>query len=164
MPNTIEIVDNPLRKITFNSPQSSRFSRIVLQFFTIFFFTIPILSTIMTLFFLGEVSPGIVIFYIIFGLCGYYFLRLFLWNKHGKEIIYLEKNRVSYEADYKMFKANKVEISDEELTIEIKPVISNNKLATLKINTESQHIETVVKAPIEKLEALQTEIKSVYNE
>jgi len=100
----------------------------------------------------------------IFGLCGYYFLRLFLWNKHGKEIIYLEKNRVSYEADYKMFKANKVEISDEELTIEIKPVISNNKLAILKINTESQQIETVVKAPIEKLEALQTEIKSVYNE
>ncbi|NOU61374.1 hypothetical protein [Marinifilum caeruleilacunae] len=164
MQSTIELLDNPLRKITFNSPQSSRFSRIVLQTFMILFFTIPVLSTILVAITIGEVSPAIVIFYIVFGLCGYYFLRLFLWNKYGKEMIYLDTRKITYEADYKMFKSNKVEISEEDIEVEVNPVYSNEKLATLKFKSESQNIETVVKVPIEELEILKKEIEAVYNQ
>ncbi|WP_321297290.1 hypothetical protein [Marinifilum fragile] len=163
MKSTVELQDDPLSKITFNSPRSSRFSRIVLQSFMILFFAIPIFATVSTAVLLGEVSPAIVIFYIIFGLCGYYFLRLFLWNKHGKEILYLEHRKISYEADYKMFKSNKVEICNEDLTVEVNPVMANEKLATFKFISESQNIETVVKVPIEELEILKKEIEAVYN-
>ncbi|MDQ2180776.1 hypothetical protein [Marinifilum sp. D714] len=163
MKSTVELQNDPLSKITFNSPRSSRFSRIVLQSFMILFFAIPIFATVSTAVLLGEVSPAIVIFYIIFGLCGYYFLRLFLWNKHGKEILYLEHRKISYEADYKMFKSNKVEICNEDLTVEVNPVMANEKLATFKFISESQSIETVVKVPIEELEILKKEIEAVYN-
>jgi hypothetical protein len=164
MKSTIELQNDPLSKITFNSPRSSRFSRIVLQTFMILFFVAPIFATVSAILLLGEVSPAIVLFYIIFGLCGYYFLRLFLWNKHGKEILYLEHQKISYEADYKMFKSNKVEICNEELNIEIIPVFANEGLATLKLMAESQNIETVVKAPVEELEIIKKEIESVYNQ
>ncbi|WP_321515962.1 hypothetical protein [Marinifilum fragile] len=163
MKSTVELQDDPLSKITFNSPRSSRFSRIVLQSFMILFFAIPIFATVSTAVLLGEVSPAIVIFYIIFGLCGYYFLRLFLWNKHGKEILHLEHRKISYEADYKMFKSNKVEICNEDLTVEVNPFMANEKLATFKFISESQSIETVVKVPIEELEILKKEIEAVYN-
>ncbi len=164
MKSNIELSENPLSKIIFTSPQASRFSRIVLQFFTIFFFVLPILSTFGAMLLIGELSFGFVIFYIMFGLSGYYFLRLFLWNKYGKELIFLEKEKIIYEADYKLFKDNKTEINTNTLIIEIKQCnISNEKFGTLLLKGEEQNIETIVQAPLNEIESLKEKIEKLYN-
>jgi hypothetical protein len=163
MITNIEISEGITTKITFASPQSSRFSRFILQFFTLIFFVLPVISTVFTLFFLGKISPGFVIYYIMFGLSGYYFLRLFLWNKHGKEIIYLEADKIIYEADYKLFKANRTEIGVNNLSVDIRQFnISNEKFGTLNLKESDESIETVVKVPIHDMEMIKEKIEYYY--
>ena len=164
MKSNIELIENPLSKITLTSPRASIFCRIILQFFTVFFFILPILSTIGTMLLIGELSFGFVFFYIMFGLSGYYFLRLFLWNKYGKELIYLEKEKIIYEADYKFFKDNKTEIDTKTLAVEIKQHnVSNEIFGTLLLKDEDQFIDTIVQIPLLEIESLKIKIEELYN-
>lgn len=41
---------------------------------------------------------------VILGLIGWYFLRILLWNKNGKEIITIHNHTLSYTANYGLFK------------------------------------------------------------
>jgi len=43
------------------------------------------------------------------GLIAWYFLKLFLWNKGGKEIFIIGKNKIEYYSDYKLFIQNRKE-------------------------------------------------------
>ena len=40
-------------------------------------------------------------------LIAWYFLKLFLWNRGGKEIFIIGKNKIEYYSDYKLFKQNR---------------------------------------------------------
>lgn len=42
----------------------------------------------------------------LFSLVGFYFVRLFLWNTYGKEVIEIGETTVSYYVDYHYFKGN----------------------------------------------------------
>ena len=59
----------------------------------------------------------------ILGFLGWRFIRLYLWNKNGKEIFYIEDNKLKYIADYGKFKDGAQEL---KLTKEIKAVINDH--------------------------------------
>lgn len=40
-------------------------------------------------------------------LVAWYFLKLYLWNRGGKEIFIIGKNKIEYYSDYKLFKQNR---------------------------------------------------------
>lgn len=84
--------------IVINSDANSLAPRIILLVLTTISFLIPIVATIVAILIL-ELKPAIIITYIIFGLSGYFFLKLYLWNKHGKEIISLKRDKINYHAD-----------------------------------------------------------------
>ncbi|CAM3545461.1 hypothetical protein FLGE108171_02195 [Flavobacterium gelidilacus] len=54
----------------------------------------------------------------LFSLVGFYFIRLFLWNTYGKEVIEIGESSVSYYVDYHYFKGNQKQMKYEELTYE----------------------------------------------
>lgn len=159
--NNFEFKEGNPTTITLISPQSSRISRIILQVFSWIFFALPVLSTIFSVVLIGEVSPAIVIFYIIFGLCGYFFLKLFLWNKYGKEIISLNSSQITYEADYKLFRANKVILNTKNLTITINSFDTDK--GTFTFESEDGKIETVVKTSLANTNILKEKIESIYS-
>ncbi|NVO02830.1 MAG: hypothetical protein HXX09_09035 [Bacteroidetes bacterium] len=151
---------SPKSILTLSVPKSSRFTRIILIFFTIFFFIMPILSTIFIIYFEQELKFGFAIFYIVFWLAGFYFLRLFLWNSHGKEVLTFGKEKISYFTDYKFFKDRRISISNQLINIEIiEKEVNFEKKATLKIFNETETIETSIKVPFEDLKELVESIK-----
>jgi uncharacterized membrane protein YuzA (DUF378 family) len=159
--NNFEFKEGNPKTITLISPQSSRFSRIILQVFSWIFFALPVFSTVLAVILIGEVSPAIVIFYIIFGLCGYFFLKLFLWNKYGKEIISLNNSQITYEADYKLFRANKVVLNTKNLKIKINPIGTDK--GTFIFESEEGKIETVVKTSLANTNMLKEKLESIYS-
>lgn len=141
---------------------SSRASRIVLQVFMIIFFAIPIVSTIVLAIF-SALHPAIIISYIIFGFSGRFFLKLFLWNKYGKEYLTLEADKILYEADYKMFKGNKAEVNIGGFQVGIHKLKNDFEgLGVMTIANELESIDTVVKIPINELEVLKERIENNY--
>ena len=58
----------------------------------------------------------------IFSLISFYFVRLFLWNTYGKEVIAFGETTVSYYVDYHYFKGNPKEINFECLSYSIVPI------------------------------------------
>lgn len=59
----------------------------------------------------------------ILGLLGWHFIRMFLWNLNGKEIITIEENKLKYIADYGKFKDGAQEMDS---TQDIKVVINDH--------------------------------------
>ena len=51
------------------------------------------------------------------GLVTWYFFKLLLWYKGGKEIFIIEKNRIQYFSDYKLFIQNKKEYSFNDFSM-----------------------------------------------
>ncbi|MGK0389631.1 MAG: hypothetical protein ACI94Y_002375 [Maribacter sp.] len=51
------------------------------------------------------------------GLVTWYFFKLLLWYKGGKEIFIIEKNRIQYFSDYKLFIQNKKEYSFDDFSM-----------------------------------------------
>lgn len=58
----------------------------------------------------------------LFSLVGFYFVRLFLWNTYGKEVIEIGETTVSYYVDYRYFKGNQKVIRYEGLSYSIVPI------------------------------------------
>lgn len=58
----------------------------------------------------------------LFSLVGFYFVRLFLWNTYGKEVIEIGDSTVSYYVDYRYFKGNQKVIRYEGLSYSIVPI------------------------------------------
>ncbi|NQU32193.1 MAG: hypothetical protein HQ521_03075 [Bacteroidetes bacterium] len=142
--------------------QSSKISSLILQILISISFLIPIGATIF-LVITFELKPAILITYVIFWATGYYFLKLYLWNKYGKEIIYLEKENVICVADYKLFKGNRREISANNIKIKIqnsKGEIEN--LGTLVISDGNINIDSVIEVPINELVELKYRIEKYY--
>ena len=110
-----------------------------------------------------ELIPAIIITYIIFGLSGYFFLKLYLWNKHGKEILYLKRDKINYHADYKIFRGNKREINSDGVKIEyLESVEEKESFGTLKLSNDNAIIETVIKLTLNDLGRIKNKINEYY--
>jgi len=145
-------IHSPLPTLTISVKKSSLFSRIILAIFIILFFTAPLLTSGFIIYSGQNLKFAIIIFYLIFGLCGIFFLRLFLWNTGGREIITFEKEKVNYFADYKYFKDRKISIASDALSIDIVETdINDEKEGRLKICNRTEVIETVIRVPLAEL-------------
>ena len=83
------------------------FVRSVMFFFTFLFFLLPLTGMILGLAMGKGMHIGYLIGLFIFGLLGFYMLRMSLWNTYGKEIIIFNHESVTYLADYCWFKDGK---------------------------------------------------------
>jgi len=148
--------------IVINSDANSLAPRIILLVLTTISFLIPIVATIFAILIL-ELKPAIIITYIIFGLSGYFFLKLYLWNKHGKEILSLKRDKINYHADYKIFIGNKREINSDAVKIEyLESVEEKENFGTLKLSNDNAIIETVIKLTLNDLERIKNKINKYY--
>jgi hypothetical protein len=90
-------------------------------------------------------------------------LKLYLWNKHGKEILSLKRDKINYHADYKMFIGNKREINSDTVKIEyLKSADEKENFGTLKLLNDNAIIETVIKLPLNDLERIKDKIIKYY--
>ena len=158
----IKYIEGTPSIISVETLQSSRLSILILQILIVIFLLIPITATIFAKLML-ELKPAILFTYLIFWATGYYFLKLYLWNKYGKEIFYLEKEKLIYIADYRLFKGNKKVITSKDIKIQIQNTegeIAN--LGTLTISDGNLTIESVLKVPINELVELKNVIEKYY--
>ncbi|WP_339890226.1 hypothetical protein [uncultured Flavobacterium sp.] len=97
----------------------------------------------------------------LFTLVAFYFVRLFLWNTYGKEVIEIVDSTVSYYVDYHYFKGNQKVISYEGLTYSIVPIgFEEEQVGNLVISaSESDYIESGVNMDISELVVLVEELE-----
>ncbi|WP_394775153.1 hypothetical protein [Flavobacterium sp.] len=129
--------------------------RIVMFFFAFAFFIFPVLETIVGVLTGGGMQIGYFIGIGIFGLMGFYLLRVALWNTYGEENIEILDNKVSYEANYGWFKEDKKEMGITSPKYSFKSAgYEEDNEGVFVIYSESSQLESVVKMPITDLEAL----------
>lgn len=125
---------------------------------------IPILATVFLIWSGIGLHFGLLISYILFWGGGYYLLRLVLWNLYGQEIFTLKKDKITYIADYKLFKDGRQEIGLKNLTTEIiykdEP---NNPVGRIQLNSDAITIASVINTKITELEKIEEKIKTCYN-
>lgn len=97
----------------------------------------------------------------LFSLIGFYFVRLFLWNTYGKEVIEIGDSTVSYYVDYHYFKGNQKVIRYEGLTYSIVPIgFEEEQVGNLVITaSEQDYIESGVNMDIAELVILVEELE-----
>lgn len=69
----------------------------------IFMFLMPILVIV---FIIKELSFGVVMSGLLAWLIAGYFVKLYLWNRYGKEVFIIKKKKIEVYNDYKYFKEN----------------------------------------------------------
>ncbi|MBQ0769450.1 MAG: hypothetical protein KBT58_09170 [Bizionia sp.] len=155
------IDDNQLIISTRKSPI---FIRIVLTTFLVLIASIPIAVTIFVLKSGEGPFIGIVFSFLLCWGIGFYLLKLTLWNSVGREILSMETDKISYVADYRLFKDGRKEIEIKDLETElIHKEQSDNPLGRLRLRTKSNSLETVLQMTISEVEELRKEIKMRYN-
>jgi amino acid transporter len=108
------------------------FVRAVMFVFSFAFFFMPLLGFVYSLTIGMGFHFGFLIGLFIFGLMGFYLLRISLWNTYGKEKISFGDRTLSYEADYGWFKDGKKSTNYESLNFYISSVgYEEEKLGTL---------------------------------
>jgi|SRR5690606_31507376 len=151
-------------RLIISARKSPIFIRIVLMTFLVLITLIPIAVTIFVLKSGEGPFIGIVFSFILCWGIGFYLLKLTLWNSVGREILSLETEKISYVADYRLFKDGRKEIEIRDLETEvIHEEQSDKPLGRLRLKTKSNSLETVLQMTISELEELRTEIKTHYN-
>ncbi len=129
--------------------------RALMFFFSFVSFILPLLSLILTISTGGKFHIGFLISIGLFGLIGFYLLRVALWNTYGSEEIHFSNNNVTYEANYGWFKDAKKTKEIHPLVFSIKSVgYEDEKKGVLIIGENESMIECVTKIPIDELEGL----------
>ena len=133
---------------------------------TFVFFTIPFVSMMITILMQDRFHIGFVVGIIFFGLLGFFMLRISLWNTFGKETIVFDNPEIIYEADYKWFKDGKKSYNINPPYFSIEMIgYKEDQIGALLISDgdENELIESVVKIPIDQLEALIEILKKEFN-
>jgi hypothetical protein len=119
------------------------------------FFAFPVLGTIVGILAGSGLQFGYFIGIGIFSLIGFYLLRISLWNTYGEETIEILENKIIYEANYGWFKDGKkeMEIRVPEYSFKSAGYEEDNE-GVLVITSEESQMESVVKIPMNDLEAL----------
>jgi hypothetical protein len=89
----------------------------------------------------------------IFSLISFYFVRLFLWNTYGKEVIIFNKEFLEYYADYKYFKGNQQKIKNDELSYVYNKIgYEEEHLGLFSIiSNNNEQIQSAIKLPLMEL-------------
>lgn len=129
--------------------------RLIMFLLAFLFFVVPVLGVILSIASGNGLHIGYFIGIGIFGLIGFYLLRVSLWNTYGEEIIDFLPNKIVYEANYGWFKDAKKEIELILPQYSFKSVgYEEDNEAVLVITCENAEIETAVKMPMAQVEEL----------
>ena len=135
------------------------FVRAVMFFCSFLFFVLPLAAMLLGLAMGQEMHIGYLLGLLVFGLLGFYMLRLSLWNTCGKEIITFNEKGITYVADYGWFKDGKreKEISDT-IQFSIRPIGYEDENTGGLIIGLSDPIICVTRMPNTELEELVEEL------
>lgn len=84
-----------------------------------------------------EIGFGYLITLFIFIGSSLFFFRIYLWNTYGKEIYQIEKNKISYFYDYRLFKDNRKKISFKRLEIAYYKLDDLNNLCSISVEDKN---------------------------
>lgn len=150
------------RSLIISSPKSAAIPRFLMFFFAFLSFLAPILALIATAASGSGLHAGNFISIIIFGLIGFYLLRVALWNTYGKESLHFSAESVSYEADYGWFKDKVKELPTSDLTFSFLAVGDEEEhKGVLVMTSDDQTVKCASKMPIDEIETLITEVKQL---
>jgi hypothetical protein len=138
------------------------FVRAVMFFFTILFFLLPLTGMILGLAMGKDMHFGYILGIFVFGILGFYMLRISLWNTYGKEIITFENNNITYIADYGWFKDGKKQYEyTQPLVYSLRQIgFEEDNNGGLVIELE-EPITCVTKMPIAELQDLIDKLNDV---
>ena len=147
------LIDNILELYVKKSPPVGRGFILFLAFISV---ALPIMGMVFRFMDGGSFHFGFIIGLGAFSLIGFYFVRLFLWNTYGKEVITIGETTVSYYVDYHYFKGNQQEITYEELVFEIEQIgFEEEQLGRLIIAAnEKEFIHSSVNMDLRELEEI----------
>lgn len=129
--------------------------RIIMFFFAFASFILPVFGTIWGLALGGGLEIGYFIGIGLFSVMGFYLLRVALWNTYGEETIEILENKITYEANYGWFKDGKKEMAMIVPSYSFKSVgYEEDNEGVLVIVSENSQMESVVKMPMDQIEAL----------
>jgi len=118
-------------------------------------FLLPIIGIFISFLMGSGFHVGFLVGMGLFGLMGFYLLRVSLWNTYGSEIIHIENQTITYVANYGWFKDEKQsqEINPIFFTIKQVGYVEDNKGA-LVIGTGTTSIECATKMSVDDLTEL----------
>ncbi len=154
-----EIIGNQLVLMVKRSPF---FVRGFMFTFSFLFFLLPLVGLFGGL----VMGMGLHIAYFmgmfVFGVLGFYLLRISLWNTFGKEIIQFREGRVEYVADYGWFKDGcKEKVMDESLEFSVRPIgFEDDHKGALIIGEGDSAVYCVTKMPNSELNELIKELRN----
>ncbi|MBD0831126.1 hypothetical protein [Aestuariibaculum sediminum] len=127
-------------------------------------FVLPLSGVVMSIYEGQGFHFGFLIGLFLFGLLGFYLLRLSLWNTYGQETIKFETGSIDYEANYGWFKDGKKQIGYNNLVFYVNKIgYDEDKTGSITIDNREDYIVSVVKMPVSKVENLITELELLLN-
>ncbi|WP_194767100.1 hypothetical protein [Tamlana sp. I1] len=152
------------KTVTLKVRKSSIFVRGIMFFFAFASFILPLTGIIIAMINGKRFHIGFLIGLFLFGLIGFYLLRISLWNTYGEETIKLRKPTIEYEANYGWFKDGKRSINFNNPVFSIDKIgYEEDKTGILVIEEGTEKIESVVKMKICEIEELIEKIKTLDN-
>jgi len=119
--------DDRILKLTFDERKAGKGAQTILKVIIFILLILPILALIFNGF-EGAIIGGFIFFYA----AAYYFLRIYLWNAFGEEIIIIDDEKVSQHFNYGWFKEEVNELENENLQI----LFNIDKIIELKENSD----------------------------
>ena len=147
-----KILNNDL---TMKVKKSPIFVRVVMFLFTFLFFLAPFLGMFVALLIGNKFHIGYIIGIGLFGLLGFYMLRISLWNTYGFESINIKENGVLYEANYGWFKDGKRSLELKSLTFSFRKIgYDEDNEGVMVIGEGENELQCVTKMNIDELKEM----------
>ncbi|WP_107037552.1 hypothetical protein [Brumimicrobium mesophilum] len=153
-------------QIILNVKKSNLFVRGTMFLFAFLFFLFPLISIILSISLGFGMHIGYFIILFIFGILGFYLLRIALWNTFGKEVIEISNTQINYIADYGWFKDGKkhidiLESKSDPIVFEIRKIGYEEELkGALTITLNEKSIFCVTKMDIPEIEEVIDHLKN----
>lgn len=137
---------------------------IVLFTVSALFFISPIAVIIAILSLKAGFHLGFLIGVLVFGLGGFYLLRIALWNTFGEETLQLSPGKVTYEANYGWFVDSKKTLEWDEMHFEVSEVgYEEDHKGVLTLGDELNPLRCATKLDLDELKTLTEELNEKYS-
>jgi hypothetical protein len=155
-----ELQNNVLQLNVKQAPGVIRFVFFLFSFLT---FIAPVAGLVFSIYSGGGVHLGFFVAIGLFGLLGFYMLKISLWNTYGSEKIVFGKSELTYQADYGWFRG---EVKSEDILPPLQFSFysigySDEGLGSLQIDIADKTITCVTKMPKESVVELLKQLKSL---
>lgn len=129
-------------------------------FLSFLFFATPIISMIFTLYWNLPLKMGHFIAFFVFGILGFYLLRIALWNSYGRELIIFRPGQFEYVANYKWFEDGKKSIEYKSIHFLSESIPGDMLHGKLLIIHDGNAFECATKIPNSELNTIIQKLNS----